>query len=112
MQGVGLTAVAVDLRPAGDAGLDPVARAVFADRFLEGNAGGLGRRGVGRGPTIDMLPASTLNSCGSSSMLVLRMKRPTRVMRSSSRVVWRSALASVLSVYIERNLKTQISRLL
>lgn len=47
MQGVGLTAVAVDLRPAGDAGLDPVARAVFADRFLEGNAGGLGRRGVG-----------------------------------------------------------------
>lgn len=66
----------------------------------------------GRGPTIDMLPASTLNSCGSSSMLVLRMKRPTRVMRSSSRVVWRSALASVLSVYIERNLKTQISRLL
>jgi hypothetical protein len=30
-----------------------------------------------------MSPRSTLMSCGSSSMLVRRMKRPTRVMRGS-----------------------------
>ena len=34
-------------------------------------------------PTIDMSPFSTLKSCGSSSMLYLRMKRPTFVMRGS-----------------------------
>ena len=39
----------------------------------------------GRGPTSDMLPSTTLNNCGSSSMLVRRMNRPTRVRRSSSR---------------------------
>src|ERR1700674_1394394 len=38
----------------------------------------------GRGPTRDKLPLNTtLNSCGSSSRLVLRMKRPTRGTRGS-----------------------------
>ena len=43
----------------------------------------------GRGPTSDISPFSTLNSCGSSSRLVRRMTRPTRVTRSSSkRTCW------------------------
>ena len=39
--------------------------------------------GSGRLPTIDMSPFSTLISCGSSSMLVLRINLPTRVIRGS-----------------------------
>ena len=35
-------------------------------------------------PTSDMLPASTLNNAGNSSMLVWRRKRPTRVTRCSA----------------------------
>jgi hypothetical protein len=50
----------------------------------------------GRGPTIDISPRSTLNSCGSSSRLVLRMNLPTLVTRSSSALIWRAALASAL----------------
>ena len=34
------------------------------------------RRGLGRGPTMDICPANTLKNWGISSMLVLRMKRP------------------------------------
>ena len=37
----------------------------------------------GRGPTRLISPCSTLKSCGSSSMLVLRMKRPILVIRGS-----------------------------
>ena len=36
---------------------------------------------------LDISPTMTLNSCGSSSMLVRRMNRPTRVIRASSRSV-------------------------
>ncbi len=42
-------------------------------------------------------------SCGSSSMLVRRMKRPTRVMRLSPAVAWRTARPSSIA-RIERNL--------
>jgi len=41
----------------------------------------------GRGPTSDMSPLSTLNSCGSSSMLDARRRRPIRVKRSSRRLL-------------------------
>jgi hypothetical protein len=34
-----------------------------------------------------MSPRSTLSNCGSSSMLLRRRKRPTRVMRGSSPLV-------------------------
>ena len=39
---------------------------------------------TGRGPTMDMSPRSTLNNWGSSSRLVRRRNRPTRVTRGSS----------------------------
>src|SRR5439155_16718397 len=41
----------------------------------------------GRGPTRLMSPFSTFQSCGSSSALVRRRARPTRVMRGSSRTL-------------------------
>ncbi len=58
----------------------------------------------GRGPTRLISPQSTFQSCGSSSRLVLRMKRPTRVTRSSPTLTCRAAVASDASVRMERNL--------
>ena len=45
------------------------------------------RCGSGRGPTSDIWPSSTLNSCGSSSSEKRRSMRPTLVMRGSSRIL-------------------------
>src|SRR6476659_6571897 len=41
----------------------------------------------GRGPTIDISPRRTFTSCGSSSRLVRRRKRPTLVTRGSERIL-------------------------
>ena len=66
----------------------------------------------GRGPTRDISPRSTLKICGSSSRLVLRMKRPTRVTRQSSvHTCWAPA-SSRSSWRMERNFQTTISSLL
>ena len=43
----------------------------------------LGAEEVSRGPTSDISPLTTLMSCGSSSRLVCRRIRPTRVIRGS-----------------------------
>ncbi len=45
------------------------------------------RTDSGRGPTMLMSPSSTLTSCGSSSTLVLRSQRPTRVILGSLRIL-------------------------
>ena len=39
---------------------------------------------IGRGPTMFMCPATTLNNCGSSSRLVIRSSLPSWVTRGSS----------------------------
>ena len=67
----------------------------------------------GRGPTSDMEPPRTLNSCGNSSMDERRRNRPTGVIRGSSRILNNKPSASLLvaseasrssaSLYIERN---------
>jgi hypothetical protein len=67
---------------------------------------------AGRGPTSDISPFSTLNSCGSSSRLVRRMKRPTRVTRSSSALTCGGRLVGRWSWRMERNFQTTISSLL
>src|SRR5215218_9732258 len=41
-----------------------------------------------RGPVTFISPTNTFHSCGSSSELVLRKKRPVLVMRGSSRNFW------------------------
>ena len=46
-----------------------------------------GANEVGRGPTRDMWPHTTLKICGSSSSDVRRRNRPTRVMRGSSGIL-------------------------
>ena len=78
---------AVDLRPAGDAGLDLVTaglvgRVAFQIDWIRS----------GRGPTRLIWPRSTLNSSGSSSRLVERRKRPSAVSRLASGrgLPWRS----------------------
>src|SRR5215203_505006 len=43
---------------------------------------------MGRGPVRLISPRNTFHSCGSSSKLVLRKKRPVLVMRGSSRNFW------------------------
>ena len=53
---------------------------------------------------MDNSPFSTLNSCGNSSIEVLRMNLPTRVTRGSSLVTSFAAVASAMSVRIGRNL--------
>src|SRR5436189_197469 len=58
----------------------------------------------GRGPTRLISPARTLKSCGSSSRLELRRKRPTRVVRASSFLAW-TTWAPFSSTRMERNLK-------
>ncbi len=58
----------------------------------------------GRGPTIDISPLSTLNSCGSSSIEVRRSSAPTGVIRGSFRVA-PTEPSSLGSTVIVRNLK-------
>ena len=58
----------------------------------------------GRGPTKDMSPLRMLISCGSSSRLVRRRKRPSGVTRSSSDTVCVRPVGSCRSMYIVRNL--------
>ena len=70
----GLAAQAVDLGPAGDAGLDAVAVGVAASSAPKASTNS-GRSG--RGPTRLISPRSTLISWGSSSSEVRRRKRPT-----------------------------------
>ena len=62
------------LRRAGDAAGNAVALLVVGHLVRASGSAKCGRSG--RGPTIDMSPFSTLNSCGSSSMLVRRSRRP------------------------------------
>ena len=50
----------------------PVLRDLLAELLEE-------RGRIGRGPTMLMSPRSTFHSCGSSSSLVARRTRPTRV---------------------------------
>ncbi len=59
-----------------------------------------------------MSPFTTLISCGSSSMLVRRMKRPKREIRSSSRPVERVPDRSLVSCRMLRNLNIRNGRLL
>lgn len=66
----------------------------------------------GCGLIIDMLLVSMLNSCGSLLMLVLWMKWLIWVMWLLLWVVWCLVLVLVFFVYIEWNLKIQISWLL
>ena len=66
----------------------------------------------GRGPTSDIVPCSTLNSCGSSSRLLARRKRPTRVMRLSARAVCCSPVVAAAGFQVMvRNLKMSNTRL-
>lgn len=62
------------------------------------------------GPTRDISPESTLNSCGNSSIELRRRSRPTRVTRGSFRVTTRRAVGSIVSLYIERNFSTLMMR--
>jgi hypothetical protein len=43
--------------------------------------------GKGRGPTSDMSPRSTFQSCGNSSRFVFRSSRPTGVIRGSRAIL-------------------------
>ena len=87
-------AATADLPKPGDAGLDGEAAEprgpVVLDLVVE--------RRFGRGPS-DMSPRSTFQICGSSSRLVRRRNRPTRVTRSSC-----------VSLYIEPSLAPSLSR--
>lgn len=80
--GARLAAQAVDLRPSGDSGLDVVAGRT--QRAIRCSKARSCASACGRGPTSDMLPSTTLKSCGNSSMFQRRMKAPSRVMRGSS----------------------------
>ena len=62
------------LRVLFDTGTDPSAVDAGLARRLALRTGG---SGVGQGAASDMVPPSTLNSCGNSSRLVRRRKRPT-----------------------------------
>ena len=53
------------------------------------------RHGSGRGPTSDMSPRSTFQSCGSSSIDDLRSSRPSGVIRGSFRILNTGPLASL-----------------
>jgi hypothetical protein len=71
---VDLAAPAVDLRPAGDAGLDLVAGEIAVDDLVPGLVVGVGvDRMRPRPDQRQARRASTLKSCGSSSIDVLRM---------------------------------------
>ena len=85
---VGLAALSADLRPAGDAGLDAMAAEIAVKRFGVVLCSLVRCTAWGRGPTSDMSPDRTFNSCGSSSMLVVRRNRPTRVTRGSWSRAW------------------------
>ena len=75
----GLATQAMDLCPAGDAGLDAVAGVVAGHLTIEA---GDEVRTLGRGPTMLMSPQRTLISCGSSSSELRRSICPSRVRRS------------------------------
>ncbi len=62
------------------------------------------RERMGAGPTSDISPRNTFMSCGSSSTFHLRMKAPTRVMRTSFSFACSTTGPSSI-VVIERNLK-------
>ena len=55
------------------------------------------RSGSGRGPMSDMSPRSTLSSCGSSSIDVRRMMRPSGVMRGSRAILKTGPFASFIA---------------
>ena len=55
------------------------------------------RSGSGRGPMSDMSPRSTLISCGSSSIEVRRMMRPSRVIRGSRTILNTGPFASFIA---------------
>ena len=57
---------------------------------------------AGLGPTTDMSPKRTLRNWGSSSMEVLRMIRPTRVTRGSSRILNTGPVFSFMDSTSER----------
>ncbi len=63
----------------------------------------------GRGPTMLISPLSTFQSCGSSSMRVFRMNRPTRVTRGSFSSANLAPRTSA-STRIERNLFSMNAR--
>ena len=96
----GVAAPAVDLRPAGEAGLHLVAQHVLRDPLLELLDE---ERPLGRGPTSVMSPRSTFQNCGSSSRLVRRRKRPIGVLRGSSSRAQIGPVALSASSNIERN---------
>ena len=56
----------------------------------------------GRGPTMDISPSNTLMNCGSSSILVRRMKSPNLVFLGSLRVACK--VSDSLFTFMERNL--------
>jgi hypothetical protein len=70
-----------DLCPSGNSGLHAMPGHIIGHRQLEALAGGGCRQRMGARPTRDMVPASTLKSCGSSSRLCRRKKAPTRAQR-------------------------------
>ena len=59
--------------------------------------------GTGRGPTIDISPRSTFQSCGSSSRFDFRRTRPSGVTRGSSCWAHTGPVSRSASSYMERN---------
>lgn len=82
-------------------------------RFCHGSQASVSSHGSGRGPTMDMSPRSTFHNCGNSSILVLRIMWPIRVIRGSCSILnagpscsfslSRSALRSSASTTMDRN---------
>src|SRR5262245_22505462 len=99
-----LTATTTDLCPTGDPGLHMMAEGVVADLFGKIVIVSGGARALRRGPTSDISRLTTLNSCGSSSMLVLRNQAPLPVTRRSLRTTCLIVGPSSTSVIV-RNLK-------
>ena len=58
----------------------------------------------GRGPTIDMSPRSTFQSCGSSSTFDRRSSLPSGVRRGSCSLANTGPVSASAPSYIERNL--------